>query len=178
MLTFYLSMIDSDSDKSKFEQLYIKYRNPMLNRAYDILGDRGLAEDAVHNAFLRTVIEEDDSSPTTLEEVYELSYVPEGYVLKQENIYEEKATYIYINGRKDITFSQITRDYYSASIDNKDVDISVEKHDGQDYLVYGIEDGSFIIIYDNGRYVFSLSSYELPKETMIRMLETIKIKKD
>ena len=52
MLTFYLSMIDSDSDKSKFEQLYIKYRNPMLNRAYDILGDRGLAEDAVHNAFL------------------------------------------------------------------------------------------------------------------------------
>ena len=52
MLTFYLSMIDSDSDKSKFEQLYIKYRNHMLNRAYDILGDRGLAEDAVHNAFL------------------------------------------------------------------------------------------------------------------------------
>ena len=110
---------------------------------------------------MKTVIEEDDSSPTTLEEVYELSYVPEGYVLKQENI-----------------FSQITRDYYSASIDNKDVDISVEKHDGQDYLVYGIEDGSFIIIYDNGRYVFSLSSYELPKETMIKMLETIKIKKD
>lgn len=57
---------------------------------------------------MTTVIEEDDSSPTTLEEVYELSYVPEGYVLKQENIYEEKATYIYINGRKDITFSQVT----------------------------------------------------------------------
>lgn len=52
MLNFYLLMIDSEEDKSKFEDIYLKYKNLMLNRAYDILHDSILAEDAVHNAFL------------------------------------------------------------------------------------------------------------------------------
>lgn len=53
MLAVYLSMIDNEKDRSKFESVYLKYRNLMLNRAYDILKDSGLAEDAVHSAFLR-----------------------------------------------------------------------------------------------------------------------------
>ncbi len=53
MLAVYLSMIDNEKDRSKFESVYLKYRNLMLNRAYDILKDSELAEDAVHNAFLR-----------------------------------------------------------------------------------------------------------------------------
>lgn len=52
MLNFYLLMIDSEEDKSKFEDIYLKYKNLMLNCAYDILHDSVLAEDAVHNAFL------------------------------------------------------------------------------------------------------------------------------
>lgn len=52
MLNLYLSMIDNEEDKSKFEAVYLKYKNLMLNRAYDILKNSGLAEDAVHNAFL------------------------------------------------------------------------------------------------------------------------------
>lgn len=46
-------MIDSTDDKNKLELIYNQYKNLMLNRAYDILKDRGLAEDAVHNAFIR-----------------------------------------------------------------------------------------------------------------------------
>ena len=53
MLNLYLLMIDSTDDKNKLELIYNQYKNLMLNRAYDILKDRGLAEDAVHNAFIR-----------------------------------------------------------------------------------------------------------------------------
>ncbi len=53
MLSLYLSMVDSKEDKSKFKSIYISYKNLMLNRAFDILKDKGLAEDAVHNAFMR-----------------------------------------------------------------------------------------------------------------------------
>ena len=53
MLQFYLALVDGAEEKSKFEQIYIQYRSLMLSRAYEILRDTGLAEDAVHNAFIR-----------------------------------------------------------------------------------------------------------------------------
>lgn len=53
MLAFYLSAIPDTTDKSKFELLYNTYKNLMLYKAYTILQDKSLAEDAVHNAFIK-----------------------------------------------------------------------------------------------------------------------------
>jgi len=53
MLNLYLSLLDTDEEKEKFEKLYYKYRKLMKHIAYDILKDPHLAEDAVHNAFLK-----------------------------------------------------------------------------------------------------------------------------
>lgn len=53
MLALYLAMIDSSEEKTKFSQVYEKYRNLMFYVANEILNDRYLAEDAVQNAFLR-----------------------------------------------------------------------------------------------------------------------------
>lgn len=52
MLGFYLTLIDSDDDKNKFEQLYLTYRQDMYKIAYNILKNSADAEDAVHQAFL------------------------------------------------------------------------------------------------------------------------------
>lgn len=52
MLTFYLNMLDTEDEKTKFEQLYLEYRFTMLHVARQILHDDMLAEDAVHDAFL------------------------------------------------------------------------------------------------------------------------------
>lgn len=52
MLAFYLSLIDSDEEKSKFEQLYTLYRKRMWYTANQVLSDSFDAEDAVHNAFI------------------------------------------------------------------------------------------------------------------------------
>ncbi|MDR3120395.1 MAG: sigma-70 family RNA polymerase sigma factor [Clostridiales bacterium] len=43
----------SESDRSKFEYVYAKYKNLMLYKAYGILRDRMLAEDAVSEAYIR-----------------------------------------------------------------------------------------------------------------------------
>lgn len=53
MLTLYLSLIDGENDKEKFEKIYKNYSALMLSRAYEILHDSSLAEDAAHNAFVR-----------------------------------------------------------------------------------------------------------------------------
>lgn len=53
MLFFYLTLIDDEEEKSKFEKLYYEYRHLMKHIAFDILKDEKLAEDAVHNAFIK-----------------------------------------------------------------------------------------------------------------------------
>lgn len=53
MLQIYLSMIDTEDEQIKFELLYKKYRKLMHWIAKGILNDDSLAEDAVHEAFLR-----------------------------------------------------------------------------------------------------------------------------
>ena len=53
MLPIYLAMLDSEEEKSKFESLYLTYRKLMFHVANGILNDEGLAEDAVHQAFLK-----------------------------------------------------------------------------------------------------------------------------
>ena len=53
MILFYLSLIDTEEEKSKFEKLYYDYRALMKYIAFDIMKDEHLAEDAVHNAFIK-----------------------------------------------------------------------------------------------------------------------------
>ena len=55
MLIFYISLIDSDESKDKFESLYLKYKKHMKHIAMKILGDEHLAEDSVHNAFVKII---------------------------------------------------------------------------------------------------------------------------
>lgn len=51
-MLIYLSMIESEADKTLFEQLYLKYKGLMYHIAYQILQNREDAEDAVHQSFV------------------------------------------------------------------------------------------------------------------------------
>ena len=53
MLLFYMSLIDNDDDRTKFEILYNKYRKRMVYTAYSVLGNNEDAEDAVHDTFIK-----------------------------------------------------------------------------------------------------------------------------
>lgn len=53
MLSFYLAIIDNIEDRCRFEELYLSFRFTMLKVAENVLHDFPLAEDAVHEAFLR-----------------------------------------------------------------------------------------------------------------------------
>lgn len=69
MIGFYLTLIDSPSEKSMFEQWYRLYKKPMLSIAYNILRDYQEAEDAVHESFVKLaehIDEIDDSNERRL----------------------------------------------------------------------------------------------------------------
>lgn len=52
MLAFYLSGIDKESDREKFEKIYLQYRKYMFVIANEILKNKENAEDAVQDAFV------------------------------------------------------------------------------------------------------------------------------
>ena len=49
------STIENEQDTLMLERLYDKYKGLMYVRAYDILRDKYLAEDAVHQSFIRII---------------------------------------------------------------------------------------------------------------------------
>lgn len=55
MLQFYLQLLETEEELQKFTQLYETYRKLMHWTAEKILHDEHLAEDAVHEAFLRII---------------------------------------------------------------------------------------------------------------------------
>ena len=55
MLMLFLSVIDTEEDRTKFELIYEKYRKLMFYIANQILHDDSLAEDAVHDAFIKII---------------------------------------------------------------------------------------------------------------------------
>lgn len=59
MLT-YLNLIDTEEGKNKFEQIYLKYRYTLLYVAKSIVKDHQLAEDIVHETFLKIIEKIDD----------------------------------------------------------------------------------------------------------------------
>lgn len=55
MLSFYLSLLETDEEKSEFERLYLTYRSRMFAIAMRYLHNTHDAEDAVQHAFLKII---------------------------------------------------------------------------------------------------------------------------
>ena len=53
MIFIYLQMIETNDDKSKFEQIYKEYKGLMFHVAYERMHHVQDAEDAVHHAFVK-----------------------------------------------------------------------------------------------------------------------------
>ena len=55
MLSIYLSMVETEEEKSLVEELYIKYEQAMYRTAVSILRNKYSAEDAVQDSFIKVI---------------------------------------------------------------------------------------------------------------------------
>ena len=132
--------------------------------------------------FIKTVYEDyfsisypsGDDDLSTIEVVYEMTYLPEGYTLREEVLNEAYSYYFYENKEGDmITFMQIPL--------NTSFEFGVENGDGEviyvgEYEVYHRETELGIsYLWNDGKYAMILESdTSLPKKELKKIIDGIK----
>lgn len=131
----------------------------------------------IYESFVKINYSDGDDQGEQIEDVYELTYIPEGYYLEKTSEFPLKITYSYINANHDtILFEQSVLDtaLFFADIENgytKIVDISIydvyyKKTKQQTYHMWN--DGKFSLVL--------ISKTELSNEELKLIIDGIKTK--
>ncbi len=195
MLVLYLSLLDGE-DEGKFERLYYKYRRLMFTCAKEILKDDMLAEDAVHEAFLRLTkymkkIDEIECNKTfrfvvivvesAAKDIYrkEKRFIPEGYVPAIEDRDENSLVLSYEkedeNGLQGIVIAedQIT-DGLLVSDDNEYVSESIVDVLGHEGRLSRKSDGCIHVLWEADGCLYIVIADVLTEDEILKVCNTLK----
>jgi len=120
---------------------------------------------------------EEGSVPTDIEEYYTLTYIPEGYGFKGEDVCEKSAMYKWENESGDIlSFSQKVLNKASHYIDTEHSEVEALQYG--EYTVHAITSSSGqTFLWDNGEYVFVIcSTHVLPEEEVTKLITSLSVK--
>lgn len=120
---------------------------------------------------------DNSDKPTTLEEIYELSYVPAGFQLKETDISSEYATYIYLNAdQKRFVFFQDTVGNSKHLVDNEHGNNHVVQI-GEYYVYVAQSTGNYVYIWNDEKYILTMGSdIQLSTEDLTLIINGIKAK--
>ena len=132
---------------------------------------------AFREFYLSITSSKNDVSSQLIEDIYELSYIPEGYSLNSSSVSEGEVSYIYYNENGDIlSFYQnpLNGSVYNYDTENSTTtkiyinDITVYHTDSQLHNFY---------LWSDGVYGFEITSaIELSREELELMIDGLKIK--
>ncbi|MDE5770199.1 MAG: DUF4367 domain-containing protein [Ruminococcus sp.] len=115
---------------------------------------------------------EDDSAPTTLEKIYEITYDISDFEIDyfEENEYSRYIIYV----KDDITiyFSQYTKEMYHPSINTEDAEILTMDINGHEAIYFTDNNNYTRLIWDNGDYIISIGS-NVDKNILIQMAKSV-----
>ena len=176
----------SDKHNKKMKKLIIRQSRPYFKLI--VLSASALSVEAVRNAVYDFIIKifsnhsvvttesgTDDGYPTSIEEKYYISKLPAGFEQTQYGETDNSISVFYSNGKKGILFDQNVKGDHKIYMDNERTDFTKIEIDGQEYLLFE-SDTDVTCIWDNGRYILSISS-NLDKETVIDLCKSTKLQK-
>ena len=105
-MLIYLQAIDSAEGRSKFEQLYLMYRDYMYSVAFEILQNPADAEDVVHHAFVKIAenIDRLDALNTLKTKAYIVAIVKNSAI----DIYRKKQTHPEVEYSDEVVGMEVT----------------------------------------------------------------------
>ena len=104
--------------------------------------------------------------PATIEEEYAISNLPDGFELSDYNRDSGTIFAAYFYGDKYIFFDQFVHDSYLVNFDNEHSELEYYTDEsGQEYLIQSTNH-DFCISWDNGEYIFKITSNLNKKDTL------------
>ena len=127
--------------------------------------------------FVEIKFDEGENDSQTIDEIYELTYVPEEYSLENQHIGKMLVQYLFTNADDDyIKFIQRSLDAsnFYVDIEHGDYDIiNLAEYE----IYYQQTDGIYCYLWTDGKYALKLNSKEeLSHETLEEIINGIRIK--
>ena len=121
--------------------------------------------------FVKLTYSGDDNGIDTIEEVYELTYLPEGYFLEDKIISHTTAKYTYINYKGEtIKFEQRVLDTSKFTVDSESGYSQIKEI--EEYDVYYRFTDKYYYIWHNSKYSFKINSTTpLSNEQILLIIE-------
>ena len=137
---------------------------------------REIFED-VYDFFTAITYTEKGSDGEIIEEVYELTYLPEGYKLEKENIYDLCVTYTFADKNNNvIIFEQRILDGSDFTVDSESGYSQMKEIEEYD-VYYRFTTKYHHYIWNDGKYAMSIKSKtELSPEQIVQLIDGIKVK--
>ncbi|MDE5830275.1 MAG: DUF4367 domain-containing protein [Clostridia bacterium] len=116
---------------------------------------------------------EDDIVPTTLEDIYEMTYDLDNFEIVYNDKDEFSRYLTYIKEDTIIYFSQYTKNKYNPDINTEDSDVTTIDINGHEAIYFIDNHNYYNLIWDNGDYIISLSS-NINKNALIDIAKSVK----
>lgn len=131
----------------------------------------------IYESFAIVTYSEGENKETTLEEIYELTYIPEGYILQKSEIASIVSRAVFSNSSGDtILFDQCILDSSNFYIDVENGYTLVMEIENPE-VYYKNAQNRHYYIWNDGKYAMTfISTFELPTEELQLMINNVKIK--
>lgn len=98
-------------------------------------------------------VDSDEQAPETLEELYEITEIPEGFQLAYADVTDNMNESIYVNGKNYFYFRQYTKWSYIVNQDTENDDMQQITVNGCKGFLIDYKNG-YCLTWDEGEYVF------------------------
>ena len=127
--------------------------------------------------FVNVDFSDGENNSQQIEEIYELTYLPEGYSLQNQEINRMRVQYAFKNGNDHkIKFIQQTLDASTFSVDSEHSDTII--FELEHYTIYSRKTGAtFYYLWNDGKYALQINSSEqLSNNELLSIINGLKIK--
>lgn len=143
-----------------------------------------MSVDALRNAFIDFIVSvyekfsivqsiNDNNSPDTIEDIYEITYDLSDFTIDYEEYNEYRRDTTYIKDDITITFTQTVKEQYNVNLNTEDTEATTISINDHEAIYFQDNHNYYHLIWDNGDYIITISA-NIDENALISIANSVK----